>query len=126
MRKERFQASIVCAVEDELLDPTRWFHALHNQTIPREEYEVLIIDAYHQTTHQEEFERYCREHDLKANISYHRIPEGGRAKSLNHAIEMAGSNLIIFLGDDCLPALDFIERHTRFHDLGLNLLKDVP
>lgn len=115
MSKKRFRASIVCAVDDELLDPTRWFHVLYNQTIPRDEYEVLIIDAYHQTTHQEEFERYRREHDAKANVSYHRIPKGGRAKSFNHAIEMAGSNLIIFLGDDCLAPLDFVESHIRFH-----------
>ncbi len=115
MKPNQFAASIVCAVDDELLEPIEWFHALHNQTIPHDQYEVLIIDGCHVTTHPEEFERYRREHDPKGNVSYHRISKSGRATSLNHAIAMANSNLIIFLGDDCLPPLDFAERHLRFH-----------
>lgn len=116
MSNRQPQVSIVCAVDDDLLDANRWFHALSNQTLPPEAYEVLIIDACHKTTHQFELERYRSEHEVLAKIEYHRISPGGRAKALNHGLDLARADLIVFLGDDCEPPLNFAESHLRFHE----------
>ena len=110
------RATIICAVDDELIDPTRWFRSLFNQNVPSSSYEALIVDAFHNTAHREEFERYKRGNPATANVEYHRIEPGGRAKSLNYGIARARSNLIIFLGDDCQAQLDFVQRHLDFHN----------
>jgi len=108
--------SILVAVDDELLDPRAWYLALNNQTLPASDYEVLVLDSSHFTGHQSAFNQFRDEGLLGSHISFHRTKRGGRALALNQGIELAGSNVIVFLGDDCLVPLNFAEAHLRFHE----------
>jgi GT2 family glycosyltransferase len=114
--KPRKLASVICAVDDNQLAGAAWYRALSGQTVPAEAYEVIISDSSHTTTHAEEFDRHRQQPGFRGNISYDRTERGGRALALNRAIDRAGADLIIFIGDDCQTEPDFVETHLRFHE----------
>lgn len=108
-------ASVICAVDENLLDGPAWYRALSNQTLPSEAYEVIISDSSH-TTHREEFDRHRQQPGFRGNIRYHRTERGGRALALNRALDLASADVIVFLGDDCQVQPNFVETHLRFHE----------
>lgn len=110
------QASIVVAVDENLPDLQSWFRALCAQTVPAEYHEIIITDASHQTDYESALAQFRAENEVQVAIRCERVPRGGRARALNRALETATGNIIIFLGDDCLPAPDFVEAHLRFHE----------
>src|SRR5215475_12680183 len=107
--------SILTPVDDELLDPRARYLALSNQTLPGDEYEVLVLDSSHCTQHQSAFIQFRDEGLLGSNVTFHLTERGGRALALNRGMDLAKSKVIAFLGDDCLAPLNFAETHLRFH-----------
>jgi GT2 family glycosyltransferase len=49
-------------------------------------------------------------------VSYRQLPAGGRARSLNLALEQARAPLVVFLADDFIVRPDFLERHLALHE----------
>lgn len=114
---KKIQVSIISAVDDVLDDLAGWFNALNSQTLSNESYEVILVDSSHDTGHQAAFNQFREEGWLGHHVGYYRTDPGGRAVALNRGLDLARSDLIVFLGDDCLPPLDFAESHLRFHQL---------
>jgi GT2 family glycosyltransferase len=112
------QVSIITAANvhyGRLSDLRPWFLALCNQTLPPDHYEIIVVDAAHDVDYGTALTRFRAEAEVQANISCHRIERAGRARALNHALDIATGGVIIFLGDDCLPPPQFAESHLHFH-----------
>ena len=109
------RASIVSAVGEYRSGLKPWFRALSSQTVPKDSYEIIVVDSSHQIDYQTALARFRAETEASGNISYHRANRGGRALALNRALDLAGAELIIFLGDDFVVPPEFVEAHLRFH-----------
>ena len=83
------------------------------QTLPGEEFEVILVDAVGHPTYGQLMKRFC---SSARHISYHQIPAHGRARALNHALSIAKSDLIIFLADDFVAGPKLIASHLKFHE----------
>jgi GT2 family glycosyltransferase len=110
------RVSIVSAVDEHLPNLQVWFQALCSQTLSLNRCEIIVIDATHETDYEGALKRFRAETEVRADIRCHRVQRGGRAQALNRALELATGDLIIFLGDDCLPPPGFAEAHLQFHE----------
>lgn len=114
------RASIIVAAHvrdtERLPDLQSWFHALCNQSLPADDYEVIVVDGSYEADYDLALARFRAEKEVRAQISCHRIECAGRARALNYALEYATGELIIFLADDCLPSAGFAEAHVHFHE----------
>lgn len=93
----------------------QWFAGVCNQTLPAELYEVILVDAVHTFDYEAGLESFRAASETRADIKCRRIERAGRARALNHALELATGDLIIFLGDDFIAPPRFAEAHLRFH-----------
>jgi GT2 family glycosyltransferase len=83
------------------------------QTLPGGEFEVILVDAVGHPTYRRLMKQFCSSAD---HISYHQILAHGRARSLNHALSIAKSDLIIFLADDFVAGPELVDSHLKFHE----------
>jgi len=84
--ERRAEISIVSAVDEHPFDLQLWLQGLNSQTLPTRGYEVMLVDATLQEDHQAALMRFRAETEVRADISYHRIERGGRARALNRAL----------------------------------------
>jgi GT2 family glycosyltransferase len=113
------RVSIISAVDDHPPDPQIWFKAMGHQTLPPEMYEILVMDASHVADYESplaQFRATTTDKERAARISYHRVERGGRAQALNRGLELATGEVIVFLGDDYVPSVNFAEVHLQFHE----------
>ena len=107
------RASIVTAVHEFRACEELWLEAMIKQTLPSEEFEVIMVDAVGHPTYRQLMKEFCSNAD---HISYHQIPAHGRARALNHALSIAKSDLIIFLADDFVAGPELVASHLKFHE----------
>ena len=110
------RASIVTATDDHPPNPELWFQSLDAQTLSADRYEVIVVDATHETDYQAALTRFRSGREIRIDISCHRIRRGGRARALNHALELAKGDVVIFLGEDFVVSPGFVEAHLSFHE----------
>ncbi len=116
MQRSGLRASILSAVHQCRASQLSWLRAISSQTIPAHEFEVIVVDASGEGTYQEGLRCFGAGTATPDNISFHIIERGGRARSLNRALDLARSDLIIFLADDFVVSSDFVAAHLRFHE----------
>ena len=107
--------SVVSAVDDHVLEAAEWFGALVEQTAAPDSYEVIAMDAHRMDAWQTAFESLSADGGEHPRIVYRQLEPGGRARSLNAALDEATGDVIVFLADDFIPGPDFIDLHRRFH-----------
>jgi GT2 family glycosyltransferase len=110
------RASIVTAADDHPPDLQLWFHSLNIQTLAADRYEVIVVDATHETDYQTALKSFRSAGEVRMDISCHRIGRGGRARALNYALGLAKGDVIIFLGEDFVVSPGFVEAHMSFHE----------
>src|SRR5439155_18926977 len=116
MQNSRLRASVLSAVHTCRTCQVSWLHAINSQTIPADEFEVLVVDASGESAYEDGLRSFCAGRATPTNFSYHCIERGGRARALNYALGLAQSDLVIFLADDFVVSPDFLAAHLRFHE----------
>ena len=107
------RATVVTALHEYRCCEELWVRAMANQTIPSDQFEVVVVDAVGHPTYADLLQQFV---PPPLNLTYERIPEHGRARALNRALKLAQSNLMIFVADDFVVDADFISTHLQFHE----------
>lgn len=89
--------------------------SLTNQTVPRSEFEVLIVDAEHALDWEPTIRKIAgAAADL--DVRYIKIAKGGRAAERNRGVIESRADLVLFLADDFDPSLGLVEEHLKSHE----------
>jgi glycosyltransferase involved in cell wall biosynthesis len=94
----------------------RVLDALDKQTIPKESFEVIIVDDGSQVELSKQ--EKIKEYQQKINMEIIRNQNNGRSKARNTGIENAKADLLAFLDDDVVLPDYFLERHIQYHANG--------
>ncbi|MBI3952200.1 MAG: glycosyltransferase family 2 protein [Acidobacteria bacterium] len=89
----------------------RALQALSRQTLPPDEYEVIVSIDGSQDGTQEMVSRFPAAYKLHSIWQ----PNQGRAAACNAGIRVASGQLLVLLDDDMEPAPGFLEAHLRAH-----------
>ena len=76
--------------------------ALNNQTLPRQEYEIIVVDD----GSTDDTPAVARRYGARVVTQ----PNAGPAAARNRGVEMARGDLLLFTDADCVPAPDWIAR----------------
>ena len=87
--------------------------ALERQTLKKNMFEILLIDDGSQDDTKHVVKRFIKKSLLKINYYYQNNKKQGAARNLG--IAKATMPLILFIGDDIIPAADFLESHLKFY-----------
>ncbi|NOX63174.1 MAG: glycosyltransferase [Chloroflexi bacterium] len=106
MRKDNvplnLRASVIIAAYNASKDLPRCLAALDQQTTPRDEYEVIVVDDGSEDDTAAIAEA--------AGARVLRLPHSGPATARNAGVEIARAPIVIFTDADCEPVIDFVER----------------
>ena len=80
-----------------------------NQTLPTDNYEVLIIDDGSIDNTEEIVARY-KQQVASPEIRYFKIEHGGSAAAKNFGIKQARGEILFFTDDDCIVPSDWLEK----------------
>jgi len=90
---------------------------IENQTIPRDEYEVIIVDnASTDDTQAVLAEKSATYSNLRSLFQN----KPGAAATRNTGLREAASDIILFIDNDILAEPDLIEQHLKYHSLNPN------
>jgi GT2 family glycosyltransferase len=95
----------------------RALRALSRQTLPPDEYEVIVSIDGSQDGTQELVSRFRAPFELRSVWQ----PNQGRAAACNAGIRVAKGQLIVLLDDDMEPVLEFLTAHLQAHRQGSRL-----
>ncbi len=108
-------ASIVTAIDDHHThDPTAVLEALSDQSVPHDDYEVVVVDHHGLAGWHDACRRFLAAPGA-ADVRLELRKGGGRAGALNHCLALTRADLIVFLADDFVVGPQFVEAHLRFH-----------
>lgn len=85
-----------------------------DQDFPIDEYEIIIIDDGSTDDTREKIKSLQKENN-KYSIQYFNQENKGPATARNLGIKNAKGNIILFIGDDIIPAPHFIKEHSSWH-----------
>ena len=83
---------------------------LENQSMPREEYEIIVVDSCSPDGTDDLMSCLCAKFN---NIKYIKDAANVLAVKRNVGIENSSSDIIVFMDDDVYPSNTFIESHFR-------------
>lgn len=118
------RASVIIPTYRRCASVQRLLHALARQTLPADDYEVIVsIDGSEDGT-REMVDRLPSPYELRALWQ----PNRGRAAACNAGIREARGELLVLLDDDMEPAPGFLAAHRQAHPGGsrLGVLGAVP
>src|ERR1041385_7118628 len=107
------RATVVTAIHEFRACEEFWLQAIMKQTLPKEQFEVILVDAVGHPTYRQLMRQFCPD---EPQIAYKQIPAHGRARALNHALSLAKSDLVIFLADDFVAGPELVASHLQFHE----------
>ncbi len=90
---------------------SRVLDALGRQTLPRDDFEVLVVDDGSNDGTPEILEHYSAPFDLTVMRQGNTGPAGAR----NRGVRAANGEVVVFLGDDTVPESEFLAVHLRSH-----------
>ena len=89
----------------------RVLDALGRQTLPREAFEVVVVDDGSRDGTPALLERYRAPFELTVKAQENTGPAGAR----NLGVRAARGEIVVFLGDDTVPEAEFLGVHLRSH-----------
>ena len=85
--------------------------ALARQTLPREEFEVIVCDD----GSDDQPETLAADFASALDLKFVRRPHANRAAALNGGFEAARGDVIVFTDSDMVPTPSLLEKHRDFH-----------
>lgn len=98
--------SVVIATYNRVNLLTRLLDELINQTIDKEEYEIIVIDDGSTDETSKVMMEYINKYN---NIKYIKQNNKGPARARNKGIQMAKGDIVAFTDDDCIPDDNWLE-----------------
>jgi len=89
--------------------------SLANQTVPRSDYEVFLVNAEGDSSIDSLVKTFTEDSLKDFNFHYFRINRGGRAEARNYGIKHAQARVLLFYASDFLAPPQFLECHIKFH-----------
>ncbi len=89
--------------------------ALRTQSVGWGAFEVVAVDDGSSDDTRRRVEEFRRSGAIESLV-YVRQENRGPAAARNAGLAAARGELVVFLGDDTVPAADFVERHVRYHE----------
>lgn len=87
--------------------------ALGRQSLPREFFEIIVVDDGSDKSCQKEVEAFFRRQGVFGR--YYRQTNAGPAVARNQGVKMASGEAVVFIGDDMVVADGFLSAHYDFH-----------
>lgn len=106
------RASIIVATYNRKEPLARLLGTLWKQTVPREEYEVVVVDD----GSIEDMTSVALAFSTRLQVSVSRQANSGVAVARQRGVEQARGSIVIFLDDDMLAAEDFVAQHLAAHE----------
>jgi GT2 family glycosyltransferase len=103
--------SVVIPTYNRRASLTRTLDGLRNQTLPRERYEVIVVDD---GSRDGTWELLAQSDGIRA---FRQSQNAGPAAARNVGVRNARGTWVLFLGDDTIPARDCLEVHLQAHGL---------
>ncbi len=89
--------------------------SLANQTMPRSEFEIIVVDAEHALNWEPAIAKVA-EAAPDLDLRYIKIPKAGRAAERNRGVMESRADLLLFSADDFEPTPGFVEEHLKVHE----------
>ena len=90
----------------------RVFESIVSQTVPSNEFEVVVVDDGSTDNSPEIVQRYVD----KLPIVHHRQENMGLAAARNQAIKMCSAPIVLFMDDDDIATPTLFEEHLKSHE----------
>lgn len=114
MNAERFEASVIVALNPHSIDAKDVLDAYQQQTMRSGSFEVIVVDGGTSPGLGDAFAEHA--HDCPAApVQVIAAARPGRAASNNAGVRAARSDLLIFVADDFIPAPTLVRAHVEFH-----------
>jgi len=110
----RYRATLVMPTYNRLEILKKSLQAIEDQTLSKDEYELIVVDDGSTDGTLEYLEKYSKQTPLHFTVM--RQDHAGPAAARNKGILAASGKIIIFVGDDMIPSENFISNHLYFHD----------
>lgn len=92
--------------------------ALLKQTVPSTKYEIIVVDDCSKDTTAEYMAEIIK---IKPSVKFIQHHENkGRVATRNDGLKAASGDIVIFLDDDNVPEIDFIEEHLKYYESNSN------
>ena len=98
---------------------SRLILALEEQTVPRDDYEIIVCDSGSADGTSEMMVELCKRF---TNIKYINLPINTLSAKRNEGIRRASAPIVLFMDDDLQPVKPFLEAHLRAHNAGENVV----
>lgn len=98
--------------------------AYMNQTVPKDNFEIIVIDDGSTDGTRDLLERLKKE--LNYSLSIYRQNNRGSGAARNTGVRHAKGEIILNVDDDALPVPNFVEEHLKIHDMDPNLIVRGP
>lgn len=118
---KQYKASVVIPIYNQVKSLDIVINAFSKQIIPKDEYELIIIDdgsTDELKDRQEDY--YICKYDL--NIKLLRKKNEGRACARNYGIKFSEAEIIIFCDGDRFPDPFFVFQHIKTHENGSKIV----
>lgn len=106
------QLSVVIPTRNRLSALKQCFAALEAQTLPRTQWEVVVVDDG-STDGTVDYLASCA---AAGTCRYTALEQGGPARARNAGMRLAHGRLVLFIGDDIYPTPGFLAAHLAVHD----------
>jgi glycosyltransferase involved in cell wall biosynthesis len=110
-QEKNFRLSVIITTYNRIKLLEKVLNAFSNQTVPKEQFEIIIIDDGSQPKAAKSVNNYKNKLDIK--YFYHE--NKGLAFSRNQGIENSGYEIIAFADDDDIPSNNYVKEHLNSH-----------
>jgi GT2 family glycosyltransferase len=104
--------SVVVPTHDRSQVLLRVLDGLGEQTLPRDAFEVIVVDDGSRPEHREKLRAFRAPYELHVVEK----PQGGLASARNAGADRARGSYLLFLDDDVMPDRDLLREHLAAHD----------
>jgi GT2 family glycosyltransferase len=105
--ESRMDISVVIPTLGRIESLKNTLHSLEEQTLPRERFEVIVVDNSRQGEAREVIENYISGSEI--NIRYCHEPVPGKSRAMKKGIREARGEFIAATDDDCLPSEGWLQ-----------------
>lgn len=110
-----FTLSVILPTFNRVDTLARTLAALEKQTLPKEEFEVIVVNDGSEDGTDSFLERY--KNTGKLNFSYLTKENEGQGIARNAGLALADGYIVVFTQDDHIPDPGFLAEHKRVHEV---------